>query len=454
MYTLRPLLSSQYFHQSSALYQLHMKVTYGIQGDISELPNFPSRNLNVGTQKQRRLEQCLYWSCFKSESEFRVELPLPQSEIASYHHPQMFPSPPSPAGAEPESNLISPGSQGIPGEDPILQHTANFDTTSLAGNEENVELRQHAKKLCNEEESWYYYLTEIALRRIGNRIINTFFRQEQTAWLNVKPLLRIALEFDTQVSSWSAHLPPAMQHYETTYTIRAPTFGSYGDGAGSHVSRELSWAIDNRLLEMRSWLYQPFLYYLIHSGKLRTPLVTSADDIPVGHHRTTSSASRILDTNNLHIPTRNSASGVAVEATELGLDTDDTAVLHHMITSGIECNLKILDVRSLRHRHHGLWYDLRSLMCASLVLLAVVKSGNEAWIPGGVSVLWGTESVFHELNDHHLHRHRVVGGRIGNVFDQFDYWSAESPDLIRHREVLEEVTRDVRELWESRNAGG
>ena len=152
----------------------------------------------------------MYWSCFKSESEFRVELPLPQTEIANYSHPQMFPSPPSPAGME----------KNVEGASPELEKTLSNESTVGATrgslnvsplDDEDYELRQHAKRLCNEEESWYYYLTEIALRRIGNRIINTFFSESQAPWVNIRPLLAIALEFDTQVSAWSAHLPTAMQ---------------------------------------------------------------------------------------------------------------------------------------------------------------------------------------------------------------------------------------------------
>ncbi len=118
------------------------------------------------------------------------------------------------------------------------------------------------------------------------------------------------------------------------------------------------------------------------------------------------------------------------------LSAEDAAILYHFITSGIDCNLKILDVRSLRHRHHGLWYDMRSLMTASLILLAIVKAGYEAWVPGGVSVLWGYEGN---------------GGRIGHIVDEFGFWAEESPDLRRHRDVLEEVTADVRSIWVKRS---
>lgn len=139
------------------------------------------------------------------------------------------------------------------------------DTTSSI-TEEDLEIRKHSKRLCNEEESWYYYLTEVALRRIGNRITNTFFRQDYTSWVNIKPLTSIALEFDAQVSSRSANLPDAMKQYETSSSIRAPRFDPLANDRCSSVSKELNWATDNRLLEMRSWLYQPFLYYAIHCG--------------------------------------------------------------------------------------------------------------------------------------------------------------------------------------------
>ena len=309
----------------------------------------------------------------------------------------MFPSPPSPAGIE-KNDLEASLGDHAPRHSVISPHSA-----------EHWDLRQHAKRLCNEEESWYYYLTEIALRRIGNRIINTFFSQHPTAWINIKPLLGIALEFDTQVSAWSAHLPDAMQHWEMNYTIRAPSFTSTPDGTGNYVSQELSWATDNRLLEMRSWLYQPFMYYLIHYETPVHVLPTIEEFILAGVNRPD------------------------------GLDNEDATALYHFITSGIECNLKILDVRSLRHRHHGLWYDLRSLMCASLILLAVVKSGHEAWIPGGVDGLWGSSPS-------HPHQ-EAIGGKIGNVVRQFDFWSGESPDLVRHREVLQDVTRMVQNIW-------
>ena len=416
MYTLRPLESWRYFTQSSTLYQLYMKTRYGIgasminPAEAEAWQTLAAPDLDV---KQRRIEESLYWSCFKSECEFRVELPLPQSDIATSHHSQMFPSPPSPPSERaPDNSLLSDHISPLSGT--AAQTTASEASARASISAGQLDARQHAKRLCNEEESWYYYLTEIALRRIGNRIINTFFNRDASTWMAIQPLLPIALEFETQVSAWSANLPAAMQRWEMSYTIRAPPSDYVNGERGNHASRELSWAIDNRLLEMRSWLYQPFLYYLIHG-----------EDSTLTLHY------------NPFYPPRSVVS--STDRARPTLTSEDIAALSQFVRSGIECNLKILDVRSLRHRHHGLWYDLRSLMCASLVLLAVVKSGHEEWIPGGPEMLWGPETI----NDV---RCEQIGGKIGHVLAEFDFWSVESPDFKRYRKVLEETTQAVRDL--------
>ena len=447
MYTMRPLLSWQYFYHASILFQLHLKTIHGIHG-TSGILEVPAAHLSAMDRKQRRLEQCLYWSCFKSECEFRVELPLPQSEIGSFQHPNLFPSPPSPAAPVMADQHVSPQSAGYDTFSPpesMHTHSSRLPSDPQQLNEERL-LKQHSKQLCREEESWYYYLTEIALRRIGNRIINTFFRQEPTSWLNVRPLLRIAQEFDVQVSSWSAHLPPAMKHYEATSTIKAPMPNARLEDPGNSASRELSWATDNRILEMRSWLYQPFLYYLIHSSGVSSPTVfTDAYNPTPTRSNIDSLLNPTMELPSLPLTAHSQFAGSIPLPIPNGLDTEETAILHHMITSGIECNMKILDVRSLMHRHHGLWYDLRSLMCASLILLAVAKSGNARWIPGGVAELWGPPQAQGDDGTSSAGGGGAsIRGKIGNVLQQFEFWAGEAPELTRHRDVLVEVTERVR----------
>ena len=532
MYTLRPIRSWHYFYQASIFCQFYLRMTHGLSDSFVEVLESPFQRdgtldaRSSADRKTRRLEQSLYWSCFKSECEFRVELPLPQSELCLGEYPNLFPSPPSPvslstttpgdapASATTADGMLSPvqslghtpsttsenvGYGSIIGTSTGGTSATNATAAAAAGEAamtaEELELRQHSMRLCREEESWYYYLTEIALRRISNRIINTFFpsaySHPSTLWLsNIRPLLRMAQEFEAQVSSWSAHLPPAMQQYETSSIIRAPHLNYESESAGGNVSRELSWAIDNRLLEMQTWLYQPFLYYFIHQGGMRRPGAAAANTSagasagtgftsntsgmdgrqanninsllnPWSPSAATTSTAHSMDFSSAGIPNPTPLTAIVIGNSGGGpdeLDSGEVAVLNSLFASGIECCLKTIDVRARYHRHHGLWYDLRSIMSASVILLAVVKSGNAAWIPGGEGRLWGetvkspdaarpvsTRSGAAAAAGRSGSRgQRPIGGKIGKVLRQFDFWAEEAPDMIRQKQVLEGLVRDIR----------
>lgn len=331
MYTLRPLPAWNHFCQASTFYQIHSRTiarpSHGAMLDS---------HLNGMSVTQRRLEQSLYWSCFKSECEMRIELPLPQSSLADVDYPHMFPNPPA-----------------HPTENPGFRHP-DSDTFSF-----DWETRPSNSMANIEEVSWYYYLTEVALRRIGNRILNTFFRQNHSSWLDIKPFIPIAKEFEEQVLVWASNLPPAMQYDKN------PT-----DELSS--SRELSWATWNRLLEMKTWLYQPFLYYAVHCD---------------------------------------------AEASELRENAD----LHSLINAAMDCNISTIENRTLRHRHHGIWFDIRSIITASFTVIAAAKSGKV--------------KVQEEWED-----------RIKSVIDTLAFWEDEAIDLVKTRAVLEELFLETRDL--------
>lgn len=412
------MLSWQYFNTASTTYQMFLKTNGRLSDGLQVLEQNPAQPFGFTSRKDGRLEQRLYWSCFKSEAEFRVELPLPQSEIAEYEFPKLFPSPPSPPS--PNHNIALSVTELV--ESPPISSPQSSRSIAIT---DTGSIRAHAKRLSKEQESWYYYLTEVALRRIGNRIINTFFASGRESWLHIEPYLDLAVEFEAQVNSWYANLPPAMQKYETNSTIRQPRREpSIVGGQVDFVSRELSWATENRLSEMRSWLYQPFLYYLVHARPARP----NTGPEPVSSHQTSSE-------------------------TQLQ-SSEATNVLWGLIMRGIDCNLAILDTRSLPHRHHGLWYDLRSITCASFILLAVVKAGYADLISGGTAVLTGSTDGW--SGSPHLRRVRTgsssssrqyaglpIGGKYGQVLAQLRLWSLESPDMIRHADVLESLVRDV-----------
>lgn len=331
MYTFRPLPAWNHFCQASTFYQIHSR-TIAKPLNASMLDS----HLNGMTIIKRRLDQSLYWSCFKSECEMRVELPLPQSTIAEVNYPHLFPNPPSHRS---ERSGLSQYSGDA------LAFGSRTDQTS--------------NKVINEERSWYYYLTEVALRRIGNRILNSFYRQDHYSWLNIKPLIPIAKEFEEQILVCSSNLPSSMQ---------------YGK---SHVgecssSRELSWAIWNRLLEMKTWLYQPFLYYAIHCS-------------------------------------------------ESELELRENIVLQELINAAMECNVSTIEYRSLRHRHHGTWFDIRAIAAASFSAIAAAKSGNVK-----VSPEWEN--------------------RIRGVIATLAFWEDEARDLVKTRQVLEDLLLETGDL--------
>ena len=119
-----------------------------------------------------------------------------------------------------------------------------------------------------------------------------------------------------------------------------------------------------------------------------------------------------------------------------------------MIVSGVECNLQILDVRSLLHRHHGLWFDLRSIVHTSIILLALIKSNIVKLVPGGAEVLFGFNfrPAFLERaqTNKAAEGHRgVFGGKLDKVLNALLFWEEESPDLRKSRLLLESLGYEV-----------
>ncbi|GAB1208129.1 hypothetical protein APSETT445_006870 [Aspergillus pseudonomiae] len=238
-------------------------------------------------------------------------------------------------------------------------------------------------QLFDEEQSWYYYLTEVALRRIGNRVLNAFYRKGQSMWSDIRPFIPLALEFETQINAWSANLPPGLRHYKDNESS-GQSRNRFSEMQDS-ISLELSWAIANRLLEIRLWLYQPFLYFVIHH-----PVNTGQE---AGRTRSSSFTGEELST-------------IAV-----------------LVQSGMHCALKILEARCLRHRHHGIWFDLRALVTSSLIVIAAIKSGNLD-VPG-------------------IDRPMDLKTHFEGTLQALSYWEDEAPDIKKARGILEGLLTEV-----------
>ncbi|KAB8223914.1 hypothetical protein BDV33DRAFT_199960 [Aspergillus novoparasiticus] len=228
MYTIRPLEARFHFYQASSIYAIYLKGQVALQ-QRRELDGQLLGSAN------RRLEQRLYWTCFKSECEIRLELDLPVSELATLAYPDMFPSPPTPLSPIEASQTHGNSLVSTPLSSSSCQQSGQ---SSTFGTPQEVE-----------EQSWYYYLSEIALRRIGNRVLHYFYKEDNRSWsqMNIYEAVAIAEDLEVQLQSWESSVPIQFR------------------GLPSMEEQiELRCMIHGRFTDIKCLLYRPFLYYAIH----------------------------------------------------------------------------------------------------------------------------------------------------------------------------------------------
>ena len=98
---------------------------------------------------------------------------------------------------------------------------------------------------------WLYYLAEIALRRLGNRILNFFHKHEQD---RSKPDIEAVAGFEQQAADWQRSLPPVL-NFEIT-----------AQSPGGDLAQSLKFILDGHLLDCYEMLYWPFLTEIILHG--------------------------------------------------------------------------------------------------------------------------------------------------------------------------------------------
>ncbi|BCS19306.1 uncharacterized protein APUU_12134A [Aspergillus puulaauensis] len=201
MYTMRPLRASLSFNRACTYFQTHLQ---------SSSFNQPIE------QSSETVRSRLYWSCLKSDCEMREEIALPPTELAKVEYSDAFPSPP-------DSVLYPDGG------------TQAGLTTTLA---------------TSSERSWYYYLSEVAGRRISNRITATLYHLNPEEWTKrpIHHLQRITEELDAQTVQWLENFPPMFQF------------------DGVDTTDELSYFLHARYLDLRERIWRPFLYLAAHSS--------------------------------------------------------------------------------------------------------------------------------------------------------------------------------------------
>ena len=99
-----------------------------------------------------------------------------------------------------------------------------------------------------EEQSWYYYLACISLRKGANSIINLLYRPGERSWLeNVEHSMSQAVVQENELDQWHTLLPP---------TLKFDAFDEAPD--------DLAFILACRSLHWRQISYRPLLYYALH----------------------------------------------------------------------------------------------------------------------------------------------------------------------------------------------
>ncbi|KAG7143703.1 hypothetical protein HYQ45_000120 [Verticillium longisporum] len=153
----------------------------------------------------------LFWTCYKSEREILAEIPINAPALREPGMPNVYPQPPQAA--------------------------------SIASNE----------WAADEEDSWYFLLSEIALRRITDQVtemVSKYIHAEidLSGSQSVQQLIPVVAEFEQQAESFRENLPPA---------VKFPDVPEAASTEWQQYSRGRYY----RLLEL---MHRPFLFDALH----------------------------------------------------------------------------------------------------------------------------------------------------------------------------------------------
>ncbi|KAL2859198.1 hypothetical protein BJX68DRAFT_225993 [Aspergillus pseudodeflectus] len=158
MHRMEPLEAWKYFNLAGAAWH-SLSLTEFPFGGLTYNSDGPSNELTV--------LQALYFTIWKSESELRIELPLPGPPVLdNAYFPLTFPQPPS-----------------------LTSHSPN-------------------PELVERERGWYYYLAEIAARHLINRILQMNSEVPDTPTeRHVRRMIAQAEMMESQIHDWYSLLP-------------------------------------------------------------------------------------------------------------------------------------------------------------------------------------------------------------------------------------------------------
>ncbi|EXJ90828.1 hypothetical protein A1O1_03933 [Capronia coronata CBS 617.96] len=232
-YVFQPVEAWQSFVQASLAHHTYLQGRI-ISGDLEDADPDSGKE-----RAARRLEQCLYWSAFRSECDMRLQLPVLQT-TTDFKYANMFPSPPENHSLEDVTTTERATSSSMESRPQVA---CDGDQGSVA--------KRTAFDKQKWEQNWFFYFTEITLRRIGNRILNALYKYDSYpgAGLTITEMFKLVAHFDEQLSEFHRKIP-ALLYFEKDQRV-VPT-------------QELPMITRGRFCEISSSLYRPLLYYAIH----------------------------------------------------------------------------------------------------------------------------------------------------------------------------------------------
>lgn len=113
------------------------------------------------------------------DSEISVELRFPSSGLTGLNYTNSFPTPPVAVAVEQLYETPS---------------VIDVESASLLSTDVQQEF----------EKGWYYYLADIAARRILQRVVDTFYNKYEITWstASLPKLIQTARELERQLSQW------------------------------------------------------------------------------------------------------------------------------------------------------------------------------------------------------------------------------------------------------------
>ncbi|KAK4946021.1 Zcf27p [Elasticomyces elasticus] len=167
---------------------------------------------------EQRLRESIYWTCFKSELELRLELNVSETSIWDLTYPAFFPSPPD--GLRSQREIV-----------------------------------------------WYFYLAEIALRRLGNRILNYIYDTKTKMGSSLADMADSTQGFEQQAADWLRSLPQALD-------LDSP---SVGEESERELHHSLKFILKGHLLDCYEMMYWPFIVVAVRYDKPeQTATITKA----------------------------------------------------------------------------------------------------------------------------------------------------------------------------------